>query len=519
MAPKTPSTTTQVQKVELPKWVDEGAQDNYQLAKDLASDPFKQYKGDRVAPISQGMQDAFSLLNKNVGSAQGNFQNADSIFSQLFKDSRALKPTGLTADQVGSGNVMAGTTGAANTTAGQVNAGTTTAKDAVSRDVVAGMLADMDLSKYMNPFIDNVENKSLDALDRSRQMSILGNQSAAGAAGAFGGSRHGIVDAVTNAESAREAGLLSANLRREGFDNATGLATADINRKMSADTGNADRSTNVSISNADRQLSSDTNNMNRILAALTGNRDAALTSDTNNANRNLMNDQSNRDAAMAAAVGNRDARLTADTGNAQRNLQAGQLNQQNILDTFRARTGAGEAAASGLMSSAQGSQQAKMQDFASLLQMGGLQQDQAQRLIDSNREKFDEKRNYDIENMNMRLAALGMSPYGKTETTEKTGQTGSSGTDIGQMGMGIFSMLLGLSEDDTKTDKEKVGKLPGTDLEMWAFRYKKDPKHYPKVVGVMASDVEKKMPDAVHRVDGKRVINYGMIGEAMRANG
>jgi hypothetical protein len=87
------------------------------------------------------------------------------------------------------------------------------------------------------------------------------------------------------------------------------------------------------------------------------------------------------------------------------------------------------------------------------------------------------------------------------------------------MGLGIFSTILGLSEDDTKTDKEKVGKLPGTDLDLWAYRYKKDPKTYPKVVGVMASDVEKKIPEAVHKVDGKRVINYGMIGEALSARG
>lgn len=455
MASKQPSTTTQIQKIELPEWVDKASQSNYALAEKLGSQPFQQYKGDRVADLGAMTQQGLKDFSSTTGSNDELWKQVQGIFGSMTKDANALKPTTVTADQ---------------TTAGSVQSGNT-----VSKDVVAQMLGDMDLSKYMNPYTNEVETKSLDALDRSRQQSILGNQGAAGAAGAFGGSRHGIVDAVTNSESANAAGLLSANLRKDNFNNATGLATADINRKLGADVGNADRS-----------LNSDQGNMVRQLQALMSNRDAALTS---------------------------------DTGNAQRNLAAGGMNAQNVLDTFMSKSGVKNNAASGIMAGAQGQQQERLQDFAAMLQGGSLQQNQAQKELDSAREKFGESRNNDIDNLNLRLSALGMSPYGKTETTNKTTTGGQSGTDWGQMGMGIFSALLGLSEDDTKTDKEKVGKLPGTDLEMWAFRYKKDPKHYPKVVGVMASDVQKKMPDAVHIVDGKRVINYGMIGEAMAANG
>jgi hypothetical protein len=291
------------------------------------------------------------------------------------------------------------------------------------------------------------------ALDDTRVKALMQNSSAATAAKAFGGSRHGIVDAVTNAEAAKEAGLLSANLRKDAYDSATNLATGDINRR-------------------------------------------------------LQTDMSNRDATLSSDVGNRNATLTAD-----------QANQQNILNTFLARTGAQGNAANGLVASGQAGQAAQMQNFAGLMQMGQQQQMQEQTELDSAREKFDERRNYDIENLNLRLSALGMSPYGRTENTTKETQGGSGGTDWAQAGLGIFSLLLGLSEDTMKTDKQKVGKLPGTDLELWAWRYKGDPKTYPKAVGVMASDVEKKMPKAVTKVDGKRVINYGMIGEAMSKHG
>lgn len=186
----------------------------------------------------------------------------------------------------------------------------------------------------------------------------------------------------------------------------------------------------------------------------------------------------------------------------------------NALAALQQRATAG----SGLLQTGTSSNEARLKDIASLLQGGGIMQQNQQQKLDAAREKFDEKRNYDIDNLNLRLSALGMSPYGKTESTQKTQTGGSSGTDFGQLGLGLFSLLLGVSEDTMKTDKEKVGKVPGTDLDLWAWRYKKDPKTYPKVVGVMASDVEKKMPDAVIKVDGKRLINYGMIGEAM-ANG
>lgn len=583
MASKQPSTTTQIQKVELPKWVEAASEDNYKLAQKLANQPFKQYQGDRVAGMGQMAKDGLKYFSDNMGSSQAGYGGAMDIFEEMLANAQGLQGSRVNAQNVGSGSVFAdmtkagntnammtqagnttaGTTTADRTTAGSVQAGKTTARDAKSREVQAQMLRDMDLDPYLNPYIENVENKSLEALDRSRQMSILQNQGSAGASGAFGGSRHGITDAVTNSESAREAGLLSANLRREGYDNATGLATADINRKLSTDIGNADRATAVSVGNADRTLNSDQGNMNRILQALMSNRDATLTSDmnnanrsltsgmanmdrilgsdtnnmnrqlhnimsnadrrlqsdTNNANRQLTNSMGNRDAKLSALTGNRNAALQAATGNADRNLQAGGMNMQNILDTFMAKSGAMNTAAGGMASVAGASQEAKMKDFMGMLQGGQLQQGNKQMQLDSQREKFGEGRQNDIDNLNLLLSSLGMSPYGKTETTQKTSMGGQNGTDFGQMGMGIFSMLLGLSEDDTKTDKEKVGKLPGTDLDMWAFRYKKDPKNYPKVVGVMASDVEKKMPEAVHRVGGKRVINYGMIGEAMQANG
>ncbi len=85
------------------------------------------------------------------------------------------------------------------------------------------------IGQYMSPYIDNVVNTSLGALDRSRQMAVnhIGDQ--AQAAHAFGGSRHGVAEALTNEGFANQAGLLSAGLYNSGYGQALGAAQ-DENR-------------------------------------------------------------------------------------------------------------------------------------------------------------------------------------------------------------------------------------------------------------------------------------------------
>ena len=66
-----------------------------------------------------------------------------------------------------------------------------------------------------------------------------------------------------------------------------------------------------------------------------------------------------------------------------------------------------------------------------------------------------------------------------------------------------------------KTDITPVGKDSETGLELYAFRYKDDPKNYPKVIGPMAQDVEKKYPEAVTEVglDDIKVIDMALLNE------
>lgn len=73
------------------------------------------------------------------------------------------------------------------------------------------------------------------------------------------------------------------------------------------------------------------------------------------------------------------------------------------------------------------------------------------------------------------------------------------GGDLLKGGLGLIS-----SDRKDKTDIEPLGEKDG--MPMAAYRYKGDPKTYPKVVGPMADDVEKRQPGSTFGIGGHRVI-------------
>jgi hypothetical protein len=82
------------------------------------------------------------------------------------------------------------------------------------------------ISKYKNPYDSDVINATLGDLERTRQMQRNSDDQNT-PMGAFGGSRHGVADSLTNEAFQRTAATTTANLRQHGFDTAAGLAGQD----------------------------------------------------------------------------------------------------------------------------------------------------------------------------------------------------------------------------------------------------------------------------------------------------
>ena len=105
-------------------------------------------------------------------------------------------------------------------------------------DSVAAQQAVGGIQTYMNPYTDSVINASMGDLERQRQMQMNQMGAQASAAGAFGGSREGVAQALTNEGFARQGGLLSSGLRQQGFNTALGASQFDVSNNMQADLAN-----------------------------------------------------------------------------------------------------------------------------------------------------------------------------------------------------------------------------------------------------------------------------------------
>ena len=69
-----------------------------------------------------------------------------------------------------------------------------------------------------------------------------------------------------------------------------------------------------------------------------------------------------------------------------------------------------------------------------------------------------------------------------------------------------------MGDRDAKTD---IKKLTDGDIPMYSYRYKGDPKSYPKIVGPMAQDIEKKYPSAVKKVGRYKTIDINNLMEVL----
>jgi hypothetical protein len=214
------------------------------------------------------------------------------------------------------------------------------------------------------------------------------------------------------------------------------------------------------------------------------------------------------DKATATAMADLDRQLKANT-------QSGQWAQDAQSETEKFRQGAAGirgTGATGLMTAEQERRGALGDIIGKYTGFNTLQQGQTQKEMDAERARWDEGQNWDLQNLNILMAALGMSPYGKTEISTKT-ESKKGGSDFGSLLGGVAQLApLFMSSDRTeKTDIKKLGKDETTGLPVYAYRYRGDPKTYPKTVGVMAQDVEKRHPKAVRVIAGKKAIDLTQL--------
>lgn len=93
-------------------------------------------------------------------------------------------------------------------------------------------MAGPNISQFMNPYTSMVTGQTLSDLERQRQMQINELGARATQARAFGGSRQGVAEALTNEAFAREGARTFGNLQQQGFNTALGAAQAQQGLQM-----------------------------------------------------------------------------------------------------------------------------------------------------------------------------------------------------------------------------------------------------------------------------------------------
>lgn len=404
--------TEVTQKVKYPSWYTDAAKNNINFSQNAGSWYAMPYMGNQVADLNSMQRDVIGRLGGQLGSTNAAYDRALGATAQGF---------GYTPADVSGGSFLSGDVGA-----------------------------------YMDPYVQNVERQAMGRLEDQRLRTQNANADAATRAGAFGGSRHGVVEAVTNAESAKAAGDLSANLRSEAYNNARGLQGQDLARG-----------------------------------------------------------------------------LQAGMANQQAGLAGQQLNQQ-------------AAGQYGQLTAAQ--QAAYLQSLQSGLQGGNMLQQQDQQRLDQTANQYNAIRQYPVDLYNMRLAALSGANIPYTQSTGGgsgglasgiMGGLGGALTGAGLFGTGgalaglgvsggmgaglggLLGILGGLSDEDEKTNIEKLGEDEETGLTIYAYDYKSDVKAAKKHkkpmpmkrVGPMAQEIEAKYPGSTRRIGGKLVVsNLGFGG-------
>lgn len=183
-ASNTKSTSTS--STSLPKWVDKAAQQNYKTAVQIASRPYTAYPYQRVAGFTDDQRNAMGMLS---GYAPGAMKNAEA-----FKAPRLI-------DEVGPGGT---------------------------------------LEAYMNPYIDQVLNRTQNRIRESTNMARQWDANmGAQQAGAFGDARHGISDALIEEKGINQMRDAAAEGYAAAYDNAQGLRQYDINNMFNMEQANA----------------------------------------------------------------------------------------------------------------------------------------------------------------------------------------------------------------------------------------------------------------------------------------
>ena len=284
-----------------------------------------------------------------------------------------------------------------------------------AQNVQAGQLGSTNLNPYFNPFESQVVNQSLQDIERSRQIQQNQTAAQAEAAGAYGGSRSGVLEAETNRGFAEQAARTASQLRQAGFTNAQQMAQQDIATRMQASLANQGANLQAGTTTANLAQQAGLANQSALNQASQFGAQAANTMTGQNLAALNQAGQFGAGASNTAALQNMAARNQAGQFNASQAMQAALANQQAGLQGSQQRlSAAGQLGTLGNLGFGMG-----QQIQSGMNQQGALQQAMMQRIIDAARQQYTGYQQQPATALGYLGSALGVAPVPQTTTTSR----------------------------------------------------------------------------------------------------
>ena len=434
---------------------------------------FKPYEAARVAPMSPFQQEG---LNQTLTNARGQLGNSElNDAREIFNRSGSYNPNQVKAQGIGHRDVRAQGIGHRDIdVAAMGNQPGVMSRDISNTPGVGGQsispmallgsdqvnaerFSNTNLNPYLNQYEDQVVNQTIGDIDRARQMQQGQNNATAVAAGAFGGDRQAIQRAETDRNALEATARQVGQLRQGGYESAARRAEGDISRNLTGQQSNQASNSqtgqfnignefNRQQANQARDLTASQANASNNLQMQRSNQDADLRSQVQNQEMGFRVGQQNQNSAMQqqqlnqrvnfdaqranqaarlqAAQGNQDTNFAAQRANQAARLQAGIQNQNAGLQGMQQQLQAGRA----MQGLGQDYRDFANQDAQNIFGVGSFQQQQAQRIMDDQYQRYQQEQEYPYRQFDLLRGAAGLLPGGTV------GSSSSSGFNVGLPG-------------------------------------------------------------------------------------
>lgn len=516
-------TATTTQSVKIPEEVMARYNAVNARAEEVAKQPFQQYQGQFVAPLTQTQQAGIAGTSAAAGTAQPYYQGAT---QQLLGAQQAATPMyygalgtgqqaanvaggmygealqgGFTARDIGSqyANAALGNIGSAYGTAApymsQAGALTQAGLGAAApmmgqaaqylqggtQSIGAGDLGAADVNKYMSPYMRNVveaQQKLQLQENAAQQAALRGSQIGSGA---FGGDRSGIAAANLAKQQSMANQATLANLLQSGYGQALGTAQQQQAQRLAAEQAN--RAAQQFGSQQAAALSQQGFGQNLAAGQQLANLGQALYGQRLGQGQALAGLGQQQYAQQLGA-----AQMQAGLGQNIYGMGAQQAALQQGVG--QGLYGMGAQTAQSLAGLGAGAQQAALQGAQAQIGAGTLEQQTQQADATARYQQFLQERGYPFQVAQF-LANIAMGTGALSGSTTTTQQPAPFFSDV-----------------RLKDDVEPVGELYDGQK---VYRYSMG--DGPKQLGLLAQEVEGVRPDAVGEASGFKTVDYDRATE------